>query len=269
MMRFILCFLFSLVAFFAHAETFYEKVSAQTDGIAKSLGTTYDSLLIFSFRDRSRHLVVTNQELYANGSFVGLKIYRAESKGGKLEYYECSDTTKYSPRFDKKVFPRDLGKLKTNLDEPLDEPVLTFVEKGVIKSRCSIEKLWEDEKEQSNYEWIALALLYFNKDSVKRKSMDKREYMFLSVDEIIVDGRRCYPIRRLKQKDDEWELFCGEFTNLYMESGYIYPLEVEEYNPQADTIHVIKVVTRDEHPHPRRRKGYLEWKKKNIYLFER
>ncbi|MBR4713646.1 MAG: hypothetical protein IKP27_08225 [Paludibacteraceae bacterium] len=107
-------------------------------------------------------------------------------------------------------------------------------------------------------------------------------YVDLMADEIMVDGKRCYPMnvkgwlknghwRNNKKRNlDEWELFCGEFTNFHIEKGYLFPLVVEEYSPVLDTIHVIKVNCRFEpHVWDQYRKpveaGYRKWKHKQRF----
>ena len=72
-------------------------------------------------------------------------------------------------------------------------------------------------------------------------------YMKVSADQIIEGSKRCYQIKRGYARRDKtpWEPFCGEFTNFYYEPGYEYTMHVEKYDPQADTIRVIKAIARD------------------------
>lgn len=73
------------------------------------------------------------------------------------------------------------------------------------------------------------------------------EWMIVGDQKIKVDDKRCYLIRKgISRKDTaKWEVFCGGFTNFYYEEGYPYKLYVEKYDPQADTINVIKTYCRD------------------------
>lgn len=73
------------------------------------------------------------------------------------------------------------------------------------------------------------------------------EWMTVGNQKIKVDDKRCYLIRkRISRKDTaKWEVFCGEFTNFWYEEGYPYKVCVEKYDPQADTINVIKTYCRD------------------------
>ena len=73
------------------------------------------------------------------------------------------------------------------------------------------------------------------------------EWMIIGDQKIKVDDKRCYLIRKgISRKDTvKWEVFCGGFTNFYYEEGYPYKLYVEKYDPQADTINVIKTYCRD------------------------
>ena len=75
----------------------------------------------------------------------------------------------------------------------------------------------------------------------------KGKYMQVADHRVTVDDKRCYLIKKgLGRKDTtKWELFCGEFSNFYYEEGYPYQTYVEKYDPQADTIHVIKTLCRD------------------------
>ena len=72
------------------------------------------------------------------------------------------------------------------------------------------------------------------------------EYMQVADHRVTVDDKRCYLIKKLGRKDTtKGEPFCGEFSNFYYEEGYPYKIYVEKYDPQADTIHVIKTIGRD------------------------
>ena len=72
------------------------------------------------------------------------------------------------------------------------------------------------------------------------------EFMQVADHRVTVDDKRCYLIKKLGRKDTtKWEPFCGEFSNFYYEEGYPYKIYVEKYDPQADTIHVIKTIGRD------------------------
>ena len=73
------------------------------------------------------------------------------------------------------------------------------------------------------------------------------EWMTVGDQKIKVDDKRCYLIRKGISKKDtaKWEVFCGEFSNFWYEEGYPYKVYVEKYDPQADTINVIKSFCRD------------------------
>lgn len=73
------------------------------------------------------------------------------------------------------------------------------------------------------------------------------EWMTVGNQKIKVDDKRCYLIRKgISRKDAvKWEVFCGEFTNFWYEEGYPYKVFVAKYDPQADTINVIKTNCRD------------------------
>ncbi|MBO7608120.1 MAG: hypothetical protein J6T28_10975 [Paludibacteraceae bacterium] len=77
---------------------------------------------------------------------------------------------------------------------------------------------------------------------------EEGEFMKVAGDKILVDGsKRCYQIRKGHARRDmtEWTPYCGEFSNFYYVEGYQYTMFVEKYDPQADTIRVIKTVARD------------------------
>lgn len=74
------------------------------------------------------------------------------------------------------------------------------------------------------------------------------EFMKVSGDQILVDGSKyCYQIRKGHARRDnaEWTTYCGGFTNFFYEKGYQYTMFVEKYDPQADSIRVIKTIARD------------------------
>jgi len=65
-------------------------------------------------------------------------------------------------------------------------------------------------------------------------------------------GKRCFQIRKgMSRKDansDAWTTYCGKFSdNFRFEMGYEYTLKVPKgaYDPNAETIEVIKVIGRD------------------------
>ena len=63
---------------------------------------------------------------------------------------------------------------------------------------------------------------------------------------ITVNDSLCYQIRKRWGGRDTtaWEPFCGKFSNFLYEEGEEYTLLVKEYNPHADTIFVIRKITR-------------------------
>ena len=71
------------------------------------------------------------------------------------------------------------------------------------------------------------------------------EWMIIGDQKIKVDDKRCYLIRKgISRKDTaKWEVFCGEFTYFYYQDSVQYKLYVEKYDPQADTIRVIRDIT--------------------------
>ncbi len=65
-------------------------------------------------------------------------------------------------------------------------------------------------------------------------------------------GKRCYQIRKgMSRKDANsaaWTTYCGKFSeNFKFEMGYEYTLKVPKgaYDPNAESIEVIKVIGRD------------------------
>lgn len=73
----------------------------------------------------------------------------------------------------------------------------------------------------------------------------KGEFMMVADKKIKVDDKLCYQIRKgISRKDTaKWELFCGEFTYFYYQDSVQYKLYVKKYDPQADTIRVIRDIT--------------------------
>ncbi len=65
-------------------------------------------------------------------------------------------------------------------------------------------------------------------------------------------GKRCFQIRKgMSRKDANsaaWTTYCGKFSeNFRFEMGYEYTLKIPKgaYDPNAETIEVIKVIGRD------------------------
>ena len=73
------------------------------------------------------------------------------------------------------------------------------------------------------------------------------EFMRVADHQVLVYDKLGYLVKKGYSRKDttNWEPFCGEFTNFYYIEGCQRTMFVEKYDPQADTIHVIKVVTRD------------------------
>ncbi len=78
----------------------------------------------------------------------------------------------------------------------------------------------------------------------------KGQFMKIHSERITVNDSLCYQVRKGFSRRDKtpWEPFCGKFSNLWYEEGYGYTLYVKEYNPHADTIHVIKTIARYDVP---------------------
>ncbi|MBR5375049.1 MAG: DUF4377 domain-containing protein [Paludibacteraceae bacterium] len=70
------------------------------------------------------------------------------------------------------------------------------------------------------------------------------EFMRLHSELIKVNDSLCYQVRKEYSGIDTtaWEPFCGVLDNFYFRSWYEYTLQVEEYNPHADTICVVKTI---------------------------
>lgn len=74
------------------------------------------------------------------------------------------------------------------------------------------------------------------------------DYMLVHPCRVEVNDSLCYLVKKGQGKEvretGKWELFCGEFSNLYFEEGFSPTLYVEKYDPKADTIRVIKTISR-------------------------
>ncbi|MCR5497693.1 MAG: DUF4377 domain-containing protein [Paludibacteraceae bacterium] len=73
-----------------------------------------------------------------------------------------------------------------------------------------------------------------------------RVFMRVHKERITVNDSLCYQIRKGFSRRDTtaWEPFCGKFSNFLYEEGEEYTLQVKKYDPHADTIFVIKKITR-------------------------
>ena len=93
------------------------------------------------------------------------------------------------------------------------------------------------------------------------------DYMMIHPCRVEVNDSLCYLIKKgngLSAKAREkgkWELFCGEFVNLYYEEGDSPSLVVEKYNPHADTIYVLKTLSNLSHMCQRYQKSTCDCEK--------
>ena len=73
---------------------------------------------------------------------------------------------------------------------------------------------------------------------------DQSQYMKVHK---VVNDPFCYQIRKGWSWRDTtpWEPFCGKFSNFWCDEGYVYTLQVKEYDSHADTIFVVKIVARE------------------------
>jgi len=96
------------------------------------------------------------------------------------------------------------------------------------------------------YPWVSKEALARKAEQLKKKSAPQAEFMRVHRCRIVVNDSLCYQVRRGYSRKDTaaWEPFCGEFHNFYFEEGYPHTLYVKEYNPHADTIFVIKEISR-------------------------
>ena len=96
------------------------------------------------------------------------------------------------------------------------------------------------------YPWVSKEALARKTEQLKKKSAPQAEFMRVHSERIKVNDSLCYQVRRGYSRKDTaaWEPFCGEFHNFYFEEGYPHTLYVKEYNPHADTIFVIKEISR-------------------------
>ena len=83
---------------------------------------------------------------------------------------------------------------------------------------------------------------------IKTVARDEVPRIFMRVhkERITVNDSLCYQIRKGWRGRDTtaWEPFCGKFSNFLYEEGEEYTLQVKEYDPHADTIFVIKEISR-------------------------
>lgn len=72
------------------------------------------------------------------------------------------------------------------------------------------------------------------------------EFMKVADHKVQVDGKHCYLVRKGYSWRDkaEWEPYCGVIDDFWYESGYPYTLQVDKYDLKADTIHLIKPISR-------------------------
>ena len=75
---------------------------------------------------------------------------------------------------------------------------------------------------------------------------DQVQYMKIHRELITVNDSLCYQVRKGFSRRDKtpWEPFCGALDNFYFISGYEREVIVKKYDPHADTIFVIKEISR-------------------------
>ncbi len=98
-----------------------------------------------------------------------------------------------------------------------------------------------------SFPWVSKEALEEKAKQLRRKKeYSQGVFMRVHKERITVNDSLCYQIRKRWGGRDTtaWEPFCGKFSNFLYEEGEEYALLVKEYNPHADTIFVIKKITR-------------------------
>ncbi len=74
-------------------------------------------------------------------------------------------------------------------------------------------------------------------------SRDKEpQYVRIHPYKVMIDDSLCYQVRVGDNRRIVWDPFCGEFRNLVYREGYEYTALVGKYDPNADSMHVEKVL---------------------------
>ena len=165
----IVCSFITLCAF-ATGQTsgYYDRIKKDVEQIAVELSSQYDSIIVFS--NGSRHLIITNKDIYDKGELLGFEMYQGRTVNDTLIFEKFDETDTNLPcTFTKEVFKLDTS-IKCNFEEKQDHlelvgktlNVLSFIENGNVKCKHILEqKCTIDNKYDLKDDIVGYAILLF------------------------------------------------------------------------------------------------------------
>jgi hypothetical protein len=143
----IVCSFITLCAF-ATGQTsgYYDRIKKDVEQIAAELSSQYDSIIVFSAD--SRHLIITNKNIYDEEELLGLEMFQGRTVNDTLIFEKFDETDTNLPC----TFTKEVFKLKTSIKCNFEEDkeylekvdkilnVLSFIENGNVKCKHILEQ---------------------------------------------------------------------------------------------------------------------------------
>lgn len=155
---------------FATGQTsgYYDRIKKDVEQIATELSSQYDSIIVFSAD--SRHLIITNKNIYDKGKLLGLEMFQVRTVNDTLIFEKFDETDSNLPcTFSKEVFKLNTS-IKCNFEEDKEYlekvdkilNVLSFIENGNVKCKHILEqKCTIDNKYDLKDDIVGYAILLF------------------------------------------------------------------------------------------------------------
>ena len=165
----IVCSFITLCAF-ATGQTsgYYDRIKKDVEQIAAELSSQYDSIIVFSAD--SRHLIITNKNIYNEGKLLGLEMFQGRTVNDTLIFEKFDETDSNLPC----IFSKEVFKLNTSIKCNFEEDkeyiekvdkilnVLSFIENGNVKCEHILEqKCTIDNKYDLKDDIVGYAILLF------------------------------------------------------------------------------------------------------------
>lgn len=165
----IVCSFITLCAFATEQTSgYYNRIKKEVEQIASEFKFQYDSIIVFS--NDSRHLIITNKNIYNEGKLLGLEMFQGRTVNDTLIFEKFDETDSNLPyTFSKEVFKLNTS-IKCNFEEDkeylekVDKTlnVLSFIENGNVKCKHILEqKCTIDNKYDLKDDIVGYAILLF------------------------------------------------------------------------------------------------------------
>ncbi|MBE6328189.1 MAG: hypothetical protein E7077_14280 [Bacteroidales bacterium] len=155
---------------FATGQTsgYYNRIKKDVEQIAAEFKFQYDSIIVFS--NDSRHLIITNKNIYDEGKLLGLEMFQGRTVNDTLIFEKFDETDSNLPcTFSKEVFKLNTS-FKCNFEEDKDYleqvdktlNVLSIIENGNVKCKHILEQKCKiDNKYDLKDDIVGYAILLF------------------------------------------------------------------------------------------------------------